>query len=173
MRSRWMPEYAISDESHRLLDAAAALRTTDAVSEHRADRYPLGGHSQRVRFDQNGFAAEAVVRHHFGLDPMPRMMQYRHGSGDLLLNGKWIDVKCTEHRTGVLQRHKRASSKADAYVLVLRNGFRYTICGWLPAKELMRDENQGSGRWAEAWIARQDELRCITMLRAWCVADAV
>jgi len=172
MRARWMPEYVISEESQRLLDEAASLRTLDAVSERREDRYPLGGHSQRVRFDQNGFAAEAVVRHHFDIEPMPRVAPYRHGSADMVLGTKRLDVKCTEHRHGVLQRHKRGSSNADAYILVLRNGLRYTISGWLPAKDLMRDENQGTGRWAQAWIARQEQLRCITFLRAWCLGDA-
>jgi hypothetical protein len=172
MRARWMPEYVLSEESQRLLDEAAGHRTADAKSARRQDRYPLGDVSQRVRFDRNGFAAEAVVRHHFGLDPMPRVAAYVYAAADIRLHGKLVDVKCTEHPQGLLQRHTKASSKAEAYLLVVRSDLRYTLIGWLPAKELMRDDNRGTGRWAEAWIARQEALRCISTLRPWCMGAA-
>lgn len=172
MRARWMPEYCLTEESQRLLDEAARHRTAEAKSAQRRDRYPLGDEAQRVRFDRNGFAAEAVVRHHFGLDPMPWVSGYVYAAADIRLGGKLVDVKCTEHRHGVLQRHTRASSRADAYLLVVRDGLRYTLCGWLPAKELMRDENRGTGRWAGAWISAQEKLRCVTTLRPWCMGAA-
>lgn len=171
MRARLMPEYRLTEETQRMLDLSAGHRTAEAKSAQRRDRYPLGDPAQRVRFDQNGFAAEAVVRHHFGLDPMPIVAGYVYASADMRLHGKLVDVKCTEHAHGLLQRHTRASSRADAYVLVIRNELRYTLCGWLPAKELMRDENRGSGRWADAWIARQEALRCISTLRCWCLGE--
>jgi hypothetical protein len=95
------------------------------------------------------------------------MVEYEEGRADLRLHTKLLDVKSTEYPFGMLQRHRASTSRADAYLLVIRQHRRYLMVGWATATELMREANYGNGLWANSYTLAQNQLRCFTTLRTW------
>lgn len=124
---------------------------------------PLGDEARQIRMDSNGVAGEQVVRWFFGC---PCFVEHDKAAWDLEAHGVRIDVKTTEHRHGKLVLQGKASSRAAAYVLVIRTGYTYEIAGWMPAEELKQDGNW-ERYFPNAWAVPQDELRCIEDFADW------
>lgn len=157
----------LSEAEQRFADTVGLARITRARQRGAADRVRPATEELRARYDQTGAGAEIAVRRLLGLPYVGAMVEYEHGRADLRLHTKLLDVKSTEYPGGMLQRHRASSSKADAYLLVIRQDRRYLMVGWATASELMREENYANGRWANTYTLAQDKLHCFTTLRTW------
>jgi hypothetical protein len=157
----------LSEAEQRFADTVGTARTAWARQRGCADRVRPATEELRARYDQTGAGAEIAVRRLLGLPYVGAMVEYEEGRADLRLHTKLLDVKSTEYPGGMLQRHRASTSRADAYLLVIRQERRYLMVGWATATELMREANYGNGRWANSYTLAQNQLRCFTTLRTW------
>ena len=119
--------------------------------------------------DLEGIAAELAFCKLFNV--YPDLTIYSRSSsqdkGDVLLpNGKTVDIKTTKYKTGKLLAVTWKSNKVDYYALMVGEFPNYTFKGFMESSELLKPSRLGSLGYGETYIAKQEELKEISLIVA-------
>lgn len=163
----WHPEYT-PDESDVAWITQVAMRRTSNVGgiPNRQQRSVGVGDrtaEERARIDFIGVGGEWAARMCLRLPTRWDDQARKYGS-DMELNGRTIDVKTTSRAAGdIIVRI--GGIEADAYLLVVATGQRFTVIGWATKEEIKDERN--TGRMEDRYVFPQARLRCITTFNAW------
>lgn len=133
-------------------------RCANALWRGRRGNHGFNRDNERWQIDVEGSLAEYVAAKALGLLPFnPAVDELDSEKGDI---GPGLQVRSTKYLSGSLLIH---DSDDDNHVFILVTGAygRYTVCGWIYAREGKREEFRKTYKGRTAYWVGQDCLRPI------------
>jgi len=119
------------------------------------------GNQSDEETDLNGFGSEVAFARLFNSYP-DMTIETRtsfEDEGDVVVNGKKIDVKTTTYKDGKLLAVPWKEKTVDLYALMVGSFPTYTFKGFMKSENLLKPERIGNLGHGDTYIAYQHELK--------------